>query len=77
MLPIELDYDPFLGPENMKKLISDLTVWVLSGRVFHRQASTVRGLIQQWIKLDEHQKLDGLERRLSELEQAKAGGGSP
>ena len=73
MLPIELDYDPFSTPENMKKLLGDLTIWVLSGRVFHRQASTVRGLIQQWIRLDEHEKLDAIEQRLSELEKAKTG----
>ena len=47
----------------MKRLLHDLTLWVLSGRLFHRQASTVRGLIQQWIRVDEHSRLDEIDER--------------
>lgn len=68
LMPVELSYDPFEDGESMKRLLGDLTVWVLSGRVFHRQAGTVRNLIQQWIRVDEHERLDRLEKRIEALE---------
>jgi hypothetical protein len=68
LLPVQLDYDPFQDAESMKRLLHDLTLWVLSGRLFHRQASTVRGLIQQWIRVDEHSRLDEIDERLRKME---------
>ena len=55
----------------MKRLLADLTRWVLEKRIHHRQAATVRGLIQMWIHVDEHSRFDDLEKRISELEKAR------
>ena len=48
--------------------MADLVHWVLSKRIHHRQAATVRGLIQMWIHVDEHEKLEDLEKRIEALE---------
>ena len=77
MLPIEnIGYDPFADSSSMKKFLADLVAWVLAGRIFHRQASVCRGLVQQWIRVDEHEKLDEIERRLTELERRSKAEGS-
>jgi len=66
-----LDYEPLSSVANQKRLLSDLVHWVLSKRIHHRQAATVRGLIQMWIHVDEHEKLEDLERRIAALEQER------
>ena len=71
MLPIQLSYNPFKDAAAMKRLLADLARWVLQGRIHHRTASAVRGLVKQWIEVDEHERLDELEVRLEELEKAR------
>jgi len=51
----------------MKRLLADLTTWILAGRIHHRQASACRALVQAWIGVDEHQRLDSLEKRIEQL----------
>lgn len=68
MLPIQLDYDPFKDSEALKRLLSDLAGWVLAGRIHHRVAGAIRGLVKQWIEVDEHSRLDEIEKRIEELE---------
>jgi hypothetical protein len=63
-----LDYEPLSSVANQKRLLADLVHWVLSKRIHHRQAATVRGLIQMWIHVDEHERLDSLEKRIEQLE---------
>jgi hypothetical protein len=71
MLPVTLDYEPFASPVNMKRLLADLTIWILAGRIHHRQASACRALVQAWIGVDEHERLDGIEQRVKELEESR------
>jgi hypothetical protein len=66
-----LDYDPYESPKMMKKLVHDLTLGVLEGRLAHRVASACRGLLRTWIDVDLHEKVPELERRVSELERAR------
>ena len=68
MLPVTLDYEPFASPGNMKRLLADLTTWILAGRIHHRQASACRALVQAWIGVDEHEVLPQLEKRIEQLE---------
>jgi hypothetical protein len=70
MLPVTLDYSPFESPANMKRLLADLAVWILAGRIHHRQASACRALVQAWIGVDEHERLDKIEERVRMLEGA-------
>ena len=71
MLPVTLDYEPFTSPANMKRLLSDLTTWILAGRIHHRQASACRALVTAWIGVDEHERLDKIEERVKALEEVK------
>ena len=64
-----LDYEPLSSVANQKRLLADLVHWVLSKRIHHRQAATVRGLVQMWIHVDEHERLDSLKKRISALEE--------
>ncbi len=73
MLPVRLDYDPFENPDAMKRLLSDLANLILAGKLHHRAASAVRLLVAGWIEVDEHQRLDAIEKRVEELEKAKQG----
>ena len=68
LMPITLGYDPFETPANMKRLLGDLASLVLEGKVHHRAASAVRGLMKQWLEVDEHERIDDLEKRIQELE---------
>jgi len=71
MLPIELDYEPFESPASMKRLLRDLTVWILACRIHHRAASACRGLLRAWIDVDLHEKIPQLERRIEALEKER------
>jgi hypothetical protein len=71
MLPIQLEYDPFQDSASMKRLLADLAKFVLRGEIHHRTASAVRGLVKQWLEVDEHQRMDELEGRIEELEREK------
>lgn len=71
LLPVTLDYDAFESPANMKRLLADLTVWILAGRIHHRQASACRALVTAWIGVDEHERLDKIEGRVKALEGVK------
>jgi len=71
MLPIDLEYEPFESTQSMKRLLRDLTVWVLARRIHHRAASAVKGLLRTWIDVDLHEKLPELEKRIEELEKAR------
>lgn len=73
LMPQTLTYDPFENPQNTRRLLLDLVTWTLGGKIHHRLAGTIRNLIGMWIRVDEHERLDEIERRLSELEKAKAG----
>jgi len=68
MLPVSLDYEPFESPATMKRLLRDLTVWVLAAKIYHRAASACRGLLRTWIDVDLHEKLPQLEERIEQLE---------
>lgn len=70
--PIVLTYEPLADTKSMKRLLADLTKWVLQRKIHHRLASTCRGLIETFIELDEHERLDDLERRIKELEVRKS-----
>jgi len=61
-------YEPFENPANLKRFLRDLSLAVLSGKLYPRQASTIRACIGMWIRLDEHSRLDDLERRIEALE---------
>lgn len=61
-------YEPFENPGNLKRFLRDLSVGVLSGKLYPRQASTIRACIGMWIRLDEHSRLDDLEKRIEALE---------
>lgn len=52
----------------MKRLLGDLTHWILEKRIHHRAASACRGLMQAWIRVDEHERLDLLEARVTAIE---------
>jgi len=71
MLPVTLEYEPFASPANMKRLLADLATWILAGRIHHRQASACRALVQAWIGVDEHERLDTIEERVKTLEGVK------
>jgi len=71
MTPISLEYEPLESTGNMKRLLADLTNWVLEKRIHHRQASACRALIHEYIAVEEFEKLPDLERRLKALEEAK------
>ena len=71
MLPVTLDYEPFESPATMKRLLRDLTVWILAAKIHHRAASACRGLLRAWIDVDLHEKVPELEKRIEQLE-AKA-----
>jgi hypothetical protein len=73
LMPQTLDYDPFESSANTKRLLLDLVTWTLAGKIHHRLASTIRNLVGMYIRIDEHEKLDAIEQRLTELEKAKAG----
>ncbi len=68
LMPQVLDYDPFLNPENTKRLLLDLVTWVLAGKIHHRLAGTIRNLIGMWVRVDEYMKLPELEKRIKSLE---------
>lgn len=68
MLGIHLSYDPFVDSAGLKHLIRDLALGVLQGQLYPRQASTVRNLVGMWVRLDEHERLDSLEKRIELLE---------
>ena len=68
MLPVTLDYEPFESPATMKRLLRDLTVWILAAKIHHRAASACRGLLRAWIDVDLHEKLPALEKRIEALE---------
>jgi len=61
-------YEPFENPANLKRFLRDLSLGVLSGKLYPRQASTIRACIGMWIRLDEHSRLDDLEKRIEVLE---------
>ena len=61
-------YEPFENPTNLKRFLRDLSLGVLSGKLYPRQASTIRACIGMWIRLDEHSRLDDLEKRIEVLE---------
>jgi hypothetical protein len=63
-----LSYDPFQTPENMKRLLRDVCLAVLEGRLWPRQASVARALVKGWISIEEYAKIPELERRIAELE---------
>ena len=71
LLPLTLDYEPLESPANMKRLLGDLTRWVLERRIHHRAASACRGLIQCFIAVDEHEILEALEKRVKSLEESR------
>jgi len=71
LLPVTLEYEPFASPVNMKRLLADLTTWILAGRIHHRQASACRALVQAWIGVDEHERFDKIEDRVKALEAVK------
>jgi hypothetical protein len=54
-MPQTLDYDP----------------WVLAGKIHHRLAGTIRSLIGMWVKVDEHETLPELKKRVEALEKAR------
>ena len=66
--PIVLTYEPLADTKSMKRLLGDLTKWVLERKIHHRLASTCRGLIETFIELDEHERVDRLEERIVKLE---------
>jgi hypothetical protein len=68
MLPIDLGYDPFQDVQSMKRLLRDLTIWVLAAKIHHRAASACRGLLRTWIDVDLHEKVPELEKRIEALE---------
>jgi len=71
MLPIDLEYEPFESTQSMKRLLRDLTVWVLAAKIHHRAASACRGLLRAWIDVDLHEKVPELERRVEVLEKER------
>lgn len=71
LLPVTLDYEPFESPASMKRLLRDLTVWVLAAKIHHRAASACRQLLRTWIEVDLHEKVPELEERIKVLEEAK------
>lgn len=71
MFPVTLEYEPFESPASMKRLLRDLTVWILAAKIHHRAASACRGLLRTWIDVDLHEKVPELEKRIEQLE-AKA-----
>ena len=71
MMPVELDYDPFADSASMKRFLGHLTDLVLQGRIHHRAASACRLLVLGWVAVDEHERMEALERRIEELEKMK------
>ena len=71
LMPVQLEYDPFADAASMKRLLADLATLVLEGRLHHRAASAVRLLVLGWIQVDEHERMDELEKRIEELERQK------
>lgn len=69
--PISLEYEPLESTGNMKRLLADLTHWVLEKRIHHRQASACRALIHECIAVEEFEKLPDLEKRVKALEENK------
>lgn len=65
---LALDYDPFTDSASLKRLLKDLALGLLQGRLYPRQASTVRSLVGMWVRVDEHAKLEALEARIEALE---------
>jgi len=72
MPKLNLEYDPFVDSASLKRLLKDLALGILQGRLYPRQASTVRSLVGMWVRVDDHALLEQLERRITALEVAKA-----
>jgi hypothetical protein len=68
MLGLRLSYDPFVDSVSLKQLLKDLALSVLAGKLYPRQASTVRSLVGMWVRVDEHERLALLEKRIEQLE---------
>ena len=64
-------YEPFKNASNLKRFLRDLSLGVLSGKLYPRQASTIRSCIGMWLRLSEYEKIPELEKRIQVLE-AKA-----
>ena len=71
MPSVPVTFDPFEGPASLKKLLRYMAIKVLKGELYPRQASTVRALVGMWVRLDEHERLDLLEKRIEQLEATK------
>lgn len=65
---LALDYDPFESSDAMKRLVKDVTLGVLSGQVYPKVGAVVKGMVAAWIKVDEHARLDKIEKRLKAIE---------
>jgi hypothetical protein len=68
-----LSYDPFESPASMKRLLADVCLAVLEGRLWPRQASVARALVRGWINVDEYASIPALEARIRALEEKQAG----
>lgn len=67
MAPISLEYKPLENGESIQRFLEDLITWVLAGKLHHRSASTCRGIVEAWLKVNE---LKEVERRIGEIEDA-------
>ena len=68
---LDLDYDAFADSGSLKRLLKDLALAVLSGKISTRQAGSVRSLVSAWIRLDEHGRIERLEKKIKTLEEKK------
>ena len=69
--PIVLRYEPLESTKNMKRLLRDLTKWILEKRIHHRQASACRALLHEYLAVEEFERLPQLEARIKVLEESR------
>ena len=63
-------YDVLEDVANMKRFLKDLIAWTLSRRILPRQASTCRACLETSLRVDEHQLVEDLQKRMEALEKA-------
>ena len=63
-----LDFDPFENAGALKRLLKRMTLAILAGDLYPRQAGAVRSLVGMWLRVGELERLDLLEARIEQLE---------
>ena len=71
LLPIEVPYDVLEDAASMRRFLKDLIAWTLGRRILPRQASACRACVETSLRVDEHEVLERLEKRLADLEAAQ------